>query len=251
MSGLLSNFVGVLDSGVGGLTILRQIAKKFPCNYVYLADGQYCPYGTMSPDRLHCRLKQVLSWFVEHGAVAIVIACNTASIFTDELRAQCDIPIFDVVTPTCNAVVEVTKTKHVALLATDATVKSKIYENMLAQSGICVSSFACSEFVPFVENAQIDSPECRQVVKHVLHTLPKANADTVILGCTHFPLLIRQIVNYVGSAEIVRCVTDFDPDGVAPIFDKPSTVFLTTGCDFAAKRASLWYGKARFAHVDI
>lgn len=251
MSGLLRNFVGVLDSGVGGLTVLRQLVRQYPCNYVYLADGAYCPYGTMTHDKLYCRLQTVMTWFVEQGATAVVIACNTASIFADALRAQFNIPIYDVVTPTCDLVATVTQTKRVALLATDSTVQSDIYGKKLAERAIVVTSFACSAFVPFVESAQVDASECKKVVGHALDHLPEANADTVILGCTHFPLLAKQISKYVGDARLVQCVTDFVPAENTTVYDKSNAVFLTTGCDFAAKRASLWYGRARFVHVDI
>lgn len=245
------NYVGVLDSGVGGLTVLRQLVRQYPCNYVYLADGAYFPYGTKSPDQLLDRLRKIMSRFVNGGASAVVIACNTASVFADTLREQFEIPIFDVVTPTCNAVAAATQTKRVALLATDATVKSNIYGTVLAQRGIDVTSFACSAFVPFVENGQVDTVECEQVVADTLRCLPQVDTDTVILGCTHFPLLSKHIAKYVGNMRTVQCVTDFVPDGSTEVFGAPNTVFLTTGSDFAANRASLWYGKTRFVHIDI
>ena len=252
------NFVGVIDSGVGGLTILQNLQRQFPdCNFVYLADSAYCPYGTKSFEQIFSRVCTLVEFLASAGAAAVVLACNTASIFAGKLRAKFTLPIYDVIVPTCKLVAETTRTKRVALLATNATVKSGAYSNYLNDCGVTVVSFPCSSFVGFVEQNLIDTPACIEAVRLALHALPRCNVDTVILGCTHFPVMKNKIAPYANGAKIVECCTDFSPTFCCS--EKlAKTQFFTTGveksvtwggkkCDFASNCCE----NIHFAHLDL
>lgn len=244
-------FVGVIDSGVGGLTVLKQLQATCPdCNFVYLADSAYCPYGTKSFGEIFSRVSTLVEFLQSHGAQAVVLACNTASVFADKLREKFSLPIYDVIQPTCKVVAATTVNKRVALLATNATVKSGVYGKILNDSGIAVVSFPCSSFVPFVENDLIDTAECDEAVHAALSQLTHCNVDTVILGCTHFPVLKNKIAPYVNGAKIVECCTDFSPTFCAD--KKPqNTIFFTTGVAKNANFASKWFGEINFERIDL
>ena len=252
MRNCFSDFVGVIDSGVGGLTVLRQLQCEFPrCNYVYLADSSHCPYGVKSPQEIQHRVETLMKYFYDNGAKAVVIACNTASVFADTMRAKFNLAIFDVSAPTCKQVASVTRTKKVVLLATNATVNSRAYQKDLQQFGITVTAFPCSDFVPFVEKNAVDTAECSEVVASTLSTLPQCDADTVILGCTHFPILRKKISPYAKGKKIVECCCDFQPRELYSSNQTSQTVFLTTGVAEQANNASQWFGKTNFVHIDL
>lgn len=249
MSRFLSGFVAVLDSGIGGLTVLADLLARHPqCNFAYIADEAYCPYGTKQPREILARVQHILEYLSRQNVAAVVLACNTASIFADELRKRFDMPIYDVIEPTCRLIAQTTVTKRVALLATNATVNSGSYSKRLADMGISTISFACSDFVPFAEKGG-DSSECRRVVKKALEQLPFAEVDTVALGCTHFPLLKNNIAPYCGNAKMVECVTDFVPPALNSQLGK--RIFFTTGEPFVSKNALQMFYKANFLHINI
>ncbi|MCM1195314.1 MAG: glutamate racemase [Corallococcus sp.] len=244
----MRKFVGVIDSGVGGLTVLQKLQAGNSCNFTYVADHAFCPYGTKIDEIIFSRAVRIIDCLCRDGAYAVALACNTLSVFAARLRALFDIPVYDVIAPTCDTVIKTTSSKRVALLATDATVRSNAYPEILSQSGISVVSFRCSGFVPFIERGDIDSQSCREAVYERLNALPQSCVDTVILGCTHFPLLENQISLYCGGAKIVEC-------GCGELrfedCDNPSTEFLTTGDAVRATRAAKWYGNVNFQHAEI
>lgn len=259
MNNSFADFAAVVDSGVGGLTVLQTLRSRYPhCNFVYIADSANCPYGTKSNEEIFARVSTLVGWLEERKVSSVVLACNTASVFADKLRVNCGIPIFDVILPTCRLVSETTRSKRVTLLATNATVRSGVYRKTLAKMGITTVQFACSGLVQFVENNTVCTPDCDFAVRSALADLSKANADTVILGCTHFPLLRKKIQPFVGKARVVQCVSDFHPSS-APQEDAQKisggkhgkTLFFTTGSVAAAKNASRWFGEAHFVHINI
>ena len=251
MKSIFTGCVGVIDSGVGGLTILRQLQQKYPtCNFVYIADSAYCPYGTKQPQEILLRAMHLVEFLHDCGSQAVVIACNTASVFADSYRQQFSLPIYDVITPTCQRVADITNSKRVALLATNVTVKSCAYQRVLSARGIATIAFPCSEFVSFVEAGAVDTLECGCAVDKALHVLPKCNVDTIILGCTHFPLLRKKIAPYANGARIVECCSDFQPTVYNGTTSK-KTVFLTTGVENQANNASKWFGQVGFTHIEI
>ena len=233
------NFVALIDSGVGGLTVLQKLQQQWSCcNFVYVADEAYCPYGTKSFEQIFSRVSVLVEYLQNAGAAAVVLACNTASVFADSLRAKFSIPIYDVIVPTCKLIASVTNTKRVALLATNATVNSGAYSKVLNGMGIEVVPFACSSFVPFVEHNLVETPECQQAVSRALSELPRCNVDTVVLGCTHFPLLKNKIAPFANGAQIVECCTDFQPS-FSCFNQAPQTLYFTTCVD----KNATWGGK--------
>ena len=252
MQNCFSNFVGVIDSGVGGLTVLRQLQRDFPlCSFVYLADSANCPYGVKSPQEIQHRVETLIKFLQYNGAQAVVVACNTASVFADRMRAKFNLPIFDVIAPTCKQVASVTRTKKVALLATNATVRSQAYQLELQKYGITVEALPCSNLVPFVEANTVNTAECSEAVASALFNLTQCDADTVILGCTHFPILRKKISPYAKGKKIVECCCDFQPSVVYSPKQTSQTVFLTTGLAEQANNASQWFGNTDFVHIDL
>ena len=248
----MRKLVGVIDSGVGGLTILKQLQVAYPqCDYIYIADGAYCPYGTKQPHEIFRRVYLLVYYLKWRGVTSVIIACNTASTYVERLRRMFPFPIHDVIAPTCHLIADVTECRRVALLATDATVDSGIYQRTLLSYGIDTVAYKCSSFVPFVEANAVNTPQCEQTVRHVLQQLPLANIDTVILGCTHFPLLRKQITQCTGNAKVVECTTDFTIQHALRFASKGHTLYLTTGCPNNTNAASRWFSDVNFKYVNI
>lgn len=196
------NFIGVMDSGVGGLSVLKILQEKCPqCDFVYIADHAFCPYGTKSLTDIHSRVLKVATFLKNSGAKALALACNTASVFAAQLRERLQLPVFDCIYPTCAEILRATKTKKVALLATNATVKSQAYQKTLGRLGISVLPLCCSSFVPLVENEFF--VDCQRQVTNTLQPLKNIDFDTVILGCTHFPFLEKEIKSALPNKNIV------------------------------------------------
>lgn len=245
----MQSYVGLIDSGVGGLTVLKDLKSRFQCNFRYVADQAFCPYGTKPYDVILRRVNELVTYLQKGGAQAVVLACNTASVFATELRKLHSLPIYDVITPTCEYVANTVKARRVAVLATNATIRSGAYQKNLERRGIQSTGFACSEFVPFVENNAVSSPICLKAVERKLSALRQQDFDAVILGCTHFPVMRKQIEPYCNNARIVCCKCDM-PDTLTPNANA-SVEYLTTGNVFFAQKASRWYGGANFHYLDI
>lgn len=244
-------FIGVIDSGVGGLTILQQLRQSHSYNYVYIADHAFCPYGTKRNDVLFGRASKLVDYLKCQGAQAVVLACNTVSVFADRLQQTHKLPIYDVITPTCQFVVDNRAIKKVALLATKATITNGAYQSCLAKHGIEVVSFDCSAFVPFVEQRATTTLACQITVHKALRNLPQTQVDAVILGCTHFPLLRRQITYYCHNDKIVqcRCFLPSDIDGASS--STPTVQYLTTGDTDFANTSAACFKDVNFIHVTL
>ena len=245
------SFIGVMDSGVGGLTILRQLTKNSVGNFVYVADHAFCPYGTKSPEVVLRRASMLVGSLADLGASSVVIACNTASYFAEMLSNKFALPVYDVITPTCQTVISTTRNKRVALLATNGTINGKAYHKILNGSGITVYDFPCSSFVPFIEQNAMSTVACCRAVDEALSKLPQANVDTVILGCTHFPLLRSQIEYYCRNAEIVECRCNVPSAAFGSAENAAQIEYLTTGNTEFADAAARWYGKVSFKHIGL
>lgn len=192
----------VVDSGVGGLTVLQSLQSRCPfANYLYLGDTAFAPYGTKTASQVSRRLQQVVNCF--DNIDYCVLACNTASTQIDELKQYTSIPILDVITPTCRYVVEQGHKKAV-LLATDLTVDSGVYQRLLQNYGVSVTAFRCGNFVTLVESNACQSV-CQREIRQTLWQLRYCHADCVILGCTHFPLLGSALADNLCNLPIVSC----------------------------------------------
>ncbi len=196
--------IGVFDSGVGGLTVVKQIMKVMPHeNIVYFGDTARTPYGTKSKETVTKYSKQIVRFLQTQDVKAIIIACNTASASSlDELRETFDIPIFGVVIPGVEAALRTTKNKKIGVIGTNGTIRSGVYERMIcAEDGeMQVFSKPCPLFVPLAEEGWTDNEVARQAAKNYLTELVETGIDSLVLGCTHYPLLKRCIGTTVGDA---------------------------------------------------
>ena len=206
--------IGVFDSGVGGLTVVREVLKKLPgYQIVYFGDTARTPYGTKSKETIIKYAREDAAFLLEQGAKIIVIACNTASaVASDVLRKELGVPVFEVIMPAARRAVAVTRNKKIGVIGTRATIASGVYETMIKkdQTDIEVTSQSCPLLVPFVEEGWLDDSETKRIVKKYLQPLKNKQVDTLILGCTHYPVLkniigtrIGRRVKLVDSAEEV------------------------------------------------
>lgn len=201
--------IGVFDSGYGGLTILRQIRQYLPqYDYLYLGDNARAPYGSHSFDIIYRYTLQSVEELFRRGCELVILACNTASAKALRTIQMNDLPRIDasrrvlgVIRPTVEAIGSVTRTGHIGLLGTVGTVNSHSYDMEIAKlyPGTTLTSLACPMWVPLVENFEYDSPGADYFVKKRIEGIMRMDAqiDTLILGCTHYPLLMNKIVKYV------------------------------------------------------
>jgi glutamate racemase len=214
--------IGVFDSGMGGLTTVREMAKQMPGeSVVYFGDTGRVPYGGRSRDTILRYARQDVAFLRSFDLKAIVIACGTvSSTALSELSAEQDIPVFGVVGPTALRAAQVTRNNRIGLIATRATVRTGAYERVMRHANPMAETFAmaCPLFVPLVENGRTQPGDIvvETVVKDYLTPMKEAGVDTLVLGCTHYPLLTEVIQNFMGpevtlldsGAEVVRQVRE-------------------------------------------
>jgi len=195
--------VGVFDSGVGGLTVAREIMRHLPNeNIVYFGDTARVPYGSKSKDNIIRYSRQIIHFLKTKEVKAIVIACNTASALAlDVVREETDIPIIGVVEPGARAALDVTETKKIGVIGTEATIRSAMYEKIIQgiDSEATVIGKACPLFVPLVEEGFAKHQVTREIIDYYLASFLETDIDSLILGCTHYPLLRSRIREYVGD----------------------------------------------------
>lgn len=195
--------VGVFDSGVGGLTVAREIMRHLPNeNIVYFGDTARVPYGSKSKDNIIRYSRQIINFLKSENVKAIVIACNTASALAlDVVRGEIDIPIIGVVEPGARAALEVTRTKKIGVIGTEATIRSAMYEKIIQglDPEAMVIGKACPLFVPLVEEGFAKHRVTQEIIDYYLASLLEMGIDSLILGCTHYPLLRSRIREYVGD----------------------------------------------------
>lgn len=202
--------IGVFDSGVGGLTVFKALHRRLPKEHlIYFGDTAHVPYGSKSKDAVTAFSLAIGSHLVKKGIKLLVVACNTASALAlPELRKALKIPVIGVIEPGARAAAGATRNRKIAVIATEATVASGAYPKAL--KGLRAMSVACPLFVPLVEEGWWSHPVTREVAKEYLKPLKRSGADTLILGCTHYPLikpLLGKIagpsVRLIDSAEAV------------------------------------------------
>jgi glutamate racemase len=195
--------IGVFDSGVGGLTVAREIMRNLPNeDIVYFGDTARVPYGSKSKDNIIRYSRQIIHFLQTKGVKAIVIACNTASALALEtVKDEFDIPIIGVVEPGARAALAVTETKKIGVIGTEATVRSAMYEKIIqgTRPDVSVLAKACPLFVPLVEEGFKKHHVTDEIIDYYLASLKESDIDALILGCTHYPLLRSKIRDYVGE----------------------------------------------------
>jgi len=195
--------IGVFDSGVGGLTVVKEIKKILPeTPIVYFGDTARLPYGNKSQETIQKYSAEIVDFLKSKGCKTIVVACNSASALAgDYIRKKYpDLKIYDVVSSGAEAVAEATKTKKVGVIGTTATINSSIYRKKIAEIDPEVEVFmkACPLFVPLVEENWIHRPETRKIARIYLRDLKLKKVDALLLGCTHYPLLEKMIAGVMG-----------------------------------------------------
>ena len=198
-----SKAIGVFDSGVGGLTVVRELMSKLPQeNIIYFGDTARVPYGTKSFETIKRFSLQNCNFLLSKGVKAIVVACNSASAAALEtLQKYSPVPVFGVIDAGVNGALKATKNKRIGIIGTNATVRSKLHERKLKEidPSIEVFSQACPLFVPIIEEGLENKEIIRETIKHYLSYFLDKNIDTLILGCTHYPVLQKEINLFLGN----------------------------------------------------
>jgi len=193
--------IGIFDSGLGGLTVLSAIRKRLPHeNLVYVGDTARVPYGTKSPDTIRRYALQISFFLIQKKVKAIVVACNTVSAVALNALKNLPIPVMGVLEPGARAAVLGSQHLRVAVIGTPATVSSHAYRSAIRRYSVRarVWEAACPLFVPLVEEGWTRNAVAKQVARHYLKPLLKSKPDTLVLGCTHYPLLKETLQEVVG-----------------------------------------------------
>ena len=209
-----TNPIGIFDSGLGGLTVAKTIQKLLPHeSVIYFGDTARLPYGNKSPKIIKKYSLQIADFLISKGAKIIVIACNTASALAlNEVQKHAGVPVVGVIDPGVKAAIHATRNKHIGVIGTVATIRSKEYENRIKATDhtMTVISQPCPLFVPLVEEGWLDGSITKAIANIYLKPFKTENIDTLVLGCTHYPLLkpllisqTNQKIVLVDSAEPV------------------------------------------------
>jgi glutamate racemase len=250
--------IGIFDSGFGGLTVMREYLKKYPdFDYVYLGDQANNPYGPHSRQRVEKLTLAGVGYLVKQGCKLIIVACNTAS--ADALRAAQEKykgkpAILGVIIPAVEKALTETRFGNIGVIGTRGVIKAGAYqreiekysvlyapEDKRARKTVKVTAQACPLLVPLVEEGMTDHPATRMILKNYLRPLKNANTDTLILGCTHYPLLEKEIDRIMGkncrvissakaAAESIESYFEEHPDLLKKLSRKRKRIYLTTDC---------------------
>ncbi|APT92006.1 glutamate racemase [Corynebacterium phocae] len=234
--------IGIFDSGVGGLTVARTIMDQLPHESIfYIGDTANGPYGPRPIAQVRQLSEKIADELVDRGCKMIVIACNTATAaFLHDARERYDVPVVEVIRPAVRRALSSTRNGKVGVIGTQGTVNSGAYQDLFAiNPDVQAYAVACPDFVPFVERGITSGRQVLGLAQHYLAPLQAADVDTLVLGCTHYPLLsgviqlaIGDNVTLVSSAEetakdVLRILTETDM--LAPPDNQPTLVFESTG----------------------
>jgi len=253
----LKQAIGVMDSGVGGLTVAKEVMRQLPNEkIIYLGDTARCPYGPRTTKEVKRFTWEMTSFLLEKKVKMLVIACNTATAAAlDEIRKELPIPVLGVINPGARAAIKKTKNYRVGIIGTEGTVKSGAYERALKSlnSRLFVKAHACPKFVPLVESNEFGGPIAEKIVDEALKPMLNEKLDTLILGCTHYPLLEPVIKQVMGESVSVISSGDETAHEISAILqynglldtceNDPVHEFYTTGSRrIFSKIASQWLG---------
>lgn len=199
--------IGIFDSGIGGLTVAKEILKALPNeSIIYLGDTARVPYGTRSKEVITEFAKELTKFLLKRNVKALVVACNTISaVALEEIEKISTVPVIGVVKPAAKKAVQVTKNKRIGVIGTQGTIQSRAYENGIKKlnPNIKVFSVGCPLFVPLAEEGLHNDKVTKLVAEDYLQDLTVSKIDTLILGCTHYPLLLQAIADTVGDGVIL------------------------------------------------
>lgn len=194
--------IGVFDSGIGGLTVVRELMRQLPNeSIIYFGDTARLPYGPKSRDTVVRYSREITAFLKGEGVKAVVVACNTATAHAlPALREENDLPIVGVIEPGSRAAARATRSKKIGVIGTHGTISSRAYERAIAAVApdADITALACPLFVPLVEEGWLDTEATRLIARQYLQPIADAHVDTLVLGCTHYPLLKSVIGSVVG-----------------------------------------------------
>ncbi len=195
--------IGIFDSGLGGLTVVRAIMDRLPgYDIVYFGDTARMPYGSKSPRTVVDYARQDSMLLIRKGARLVLMACNTASsVAFEPIARRLETPVFEVVTPAVETALQCSRNQRIGVIGTRATIGSAVYERKIKnrQPDAAVYSVACPLLVPLVEEGWLRKPETKTIVKKYLTPLKNRQIDTLVLGCTHYPILKHIVQHKIGK----------------------------------------------------
>lgn len=257
--------IGIFDSGVGGLSILLEIKKILSQEtFVFVADQSFVPYGEKTPEQLVDRVSKIVDFFVQKNVKAIVMACNTATVYTiDEMRKKTSLPLVGTV-PVVKTLSLISKTRRAAILSTPATAKSPYLESLIKEFApdLEVIRVGGSSLEELVEEGELDSPEIEAILLQELPPLVNQGVDAIALGCTHYPFLRNRIEQIVGpgvrvvdSGEAVakQLLSVLEENNILSI-NKGEDEYYTTGEEKRFKRVAekvMDTELSRSTHIDL
>lgn len=256
--------IGVIDSGVGGLTVAKEIMRQLPNEQIlYVGDTARCPYGPRSGEEVKKFTWQMTNFLVSKGIKMLVIACNTATaVALEEIQDELPIPVVGVIYPGARTAIKVTKNNQIGVIGTVGTIKSGAYEKALKTINrkSKVTSLACPKFVPLVESGEFEGPIVKKVVAETLTPIKNKGLDTLILGCTHYPLLEKIIKKTMGeNVEVISSGEETAREVSTILFfngtlttdkDEPIHQFYTTGSKAIFKRIATKWLETRDLSVE-
>ncbi|NPC93623.1 glutamate racemase [Bacillus sp. WMMC1349] len=201
---MLDQPIGVIDSGVGGLTVAKEIMRQLPKEHIiYIGDTKRCPYGPRPKEEVLQYTRELTHYLLKHYHIKmLVIACNTATaIALEKITSEVHIPVVGVIQPGARTAIKVTENQRIGVIGTENTIKSGAYEAALLSlnGNLTVENLACPMFVPFVESGKFLDETADEIVRSSLYPLRDSSIDTLILGCTHYPILKDPIQRYMGE----------------------------------------------------
>jgi glutamate racemase len=219
--------IGVFDSGVGGLTVLQALRRRLPHrDFVYLGDTARVPYGRKPPEMVVEFANGIADFLCEKGIEGLVVACNTASaVALPSLAGRCPVPVWGVIDAGVEAAARVTRTGSVGVIGTKGAIGSGAYQRRLEARGLTPWAQSCPMLVHVVEEGLAESPEAELLVRQYLNGRPPI--DTLILGCTHYPLLRNVLQRTVGDAVTLVDSAEVTAEAVSGTFEPPPNLFET------------------------
>lgn len=253
--------IGVFDSGVGGLTVLRQLYRHLPNeSIIYFGDTARLPYGIRSQAEILQYVREILTWMQQQHVKMVIMACNTSSALALEIvRGEFDLPILGVILPGAKAAVQ--QGKRIGVIATPATAKSNAYRHAILEidPSVQVWQVSCPEFVPLIEQNRINDPYTTEVARSYLEPLIQQNIDTLVYGCTHYPHLapvLRSLlpahVQLVDPAVhvVAACTQELDLLGLRNTHPPLPTRFAVSGCPQQFAQSGVqWLGHSPMVEV--
>ena len=258
----MKSYIGVFDSGIGGLTCVKELIKKIPKeNIIFLADNKNVPYGSKSKEEVRILTLNGVYFLNRFDLKAMIVACNTSEANSlDLVEENVNVPVYGVITPAVKAAVKATKNKKIGLFATSLTVRSNRYQEILDElsKDIRLYQIECPKLVPMIEEGRFedDDQEMIETIREYMEPLLKEGIDTLILGCTHYDVLLEMISRMYPDLNVVsssRCVVDVVLNELnIREYKEPERKYFTTSLDERFDKVSKKIIKdCEFEKVDV